>query len=709
MHFYLQSLIDKLKDSGKAINAVFSDLKLLHEYVRQNIGQFDAIDLVYLDIVMGELLRKQGCLEGCIESLTPSLSTLLEPDINLKSKLFPYLQCQTKVSNLILSVSLNLAVCYIQLRMPDECLAILEKADPFLQPQNDDTQFMQYHDRQFLQYQQACLILLKALAMAALGDFHTALDHTLLAVNQIESAISSSHTVLATSYNTFAIMSALNSNVVQATAYFDKALSIYEKSVGIKSANYIVTVFNKAFVSFVHCHDSCREAKLSDAIESVCEIFPVNHPIHSTLKTEEILFLAKKAGNSETMMQKILWDICFLSLQDHPMSWLDYPPVSKLIILGADHQVWAHLDHLKHAFPLRYSWISFCFLGAFHKLSNLHEKVFKRYGKFHIQKHAAAFLDDPTPQKTEYLLKMKDFDSCNEFYIHDVISGLIELKIFYEKCRKELGLHLETANNSENESIRNFCNERSDKVPGLKIACDYLLRDGLAILALLEAQKFGDFELDTVFSKIVIPLQFTCRGTYYGPALINHMKDLTLAKQETKNFISELWVANKSDFPGHCRPQDQNLEALFNNSAKNCFKLGTVQNVLHKSALIQERESCHQNLKSELSSEVKKKERIHRLRPQSLVRLRACWNKGFNELLLEIKDRTEEDQTFPIHSFNDKSILLNNAILKANETGEDRVKKFIAVKISQINGWQLQNLWSCLNEMSLNILDRTYR
>ena len=64
--------------------------------------------------------------------------------------------------------------------------------------------------------------------------------------------------------------------------------------------------------------------------------------------------------------------------------------------------------------------------------------------------------------------------------------------------------------------------------------------------------------------------------------------------------MNELWVSNKSDYPGHCRPQDQNLEALFNNSAKNCFKLGTVQNDVNKASLIQERETYHANLKEEL-------------------------------------------------------------------------------------------------------------
>ena len=53
----------------------------------------------------------------------------------------------------------------------------------------------------------------------------------------------------------------------------------------------------------------------------------------------------------------------------------------------------------------------------------------------------------------------------------------------------------------------------------------------------------------------------------------------------------KLWVADKSSKPGHCRPQDHNLEAMFNNSVKNCFKLGTFENVLNKASMIQERQN----------------------------------------------------------------------------------------------------------------------
>ncbi len=99
-----------------------------------------------------------------------------------------------------------------------------------------------------------------------------------------------------------------------------------------------------------------------------------------------------------------------------------------------------------------------------------------------------------------------------------------------------------------------------------------------------------------------MPLQFTARGINYGPALCYHIRDMKHLRPFEETAIRTLWVSNKSSTPGHWRPQDQNLEAMFNNSAKNCFKLGTVPNVLNKSSMIQEREQCHANLKEELKS-----------------------------------------------------------------------------------------------------------
>ena len=158
-----------------------------------------------------------------------------------------------------------------------------------------------------------------------------------------------------------------------------------------------------------------------------------------------------------------------MSLLDHPFSRIEYPPVSKSVVFGTDYQVWAHLDRLIHMNPFRYSWISSIFLGSFHKLGNLHGKLLKRYGKFHIEKHAIAFLNSPSASKVQYLLSMKDFDSSNQFYYHDVIAGLIELCLLFRNYNDK------TSNSDENETsdkslenvniteVKDFCYALSEK------------------------------------------------------------------------------------------------------------------------------------------------------------------------------------------------------------------------------------------------------
>ncbi len=71
------------------------------------------------------------------------------------------------------------------------------------------------------------------------------------------------------------------------------------------------------------------------------------------------------------------------------------------------------------------------FLGSFHKLSNFHGKLMKRYGKFHLEKLAVAFLDSPSASKVQYFISMKDFDTSNKFFYHDVVAGLTELLTMY--------------------------------------------------------------------------------------------------------------------------------------------------------------------------------------------------------------------------------------------------------------------------------------
>ena len=228
--------------------------------------------------------------------------------------------------------------------------------------------------------------------------------------------------------------------------------------------------------------------------------------------------------------------------------------------------------------------------------------------------------------------------------------------------------------------------------PALKIVSDYLFTEGLSVLGLLEAQKFGEFDLDMAFTKLITPLQFTTRGINYGPALVYHIQDMKHLRPFEETAIRTLWVSNKSDEPCHCRPQDQNLVALFNNSAKNCFKVGTVQNMLNKASMIQEREKCHRNLKLELMSDNSTKPTTYKFRYNSFIRLRASWHKGLILLVHKLKSNKQGNlllhTLYPLHC---KDISLNKELLYVRKLGEERRDKFVAVKINQVNGWCLEN------------------
>ena len=139
--------------------------------------------------------------------------------------------------------------------------------------------------------------------------------------------------------------------------------------------------------------------------------------------------------------------------------------------------------------------------------------------------------------------------------------------------------------------------------------------------------------------------------------------------------VENLWVVNKCSSPGHCRPQDQNLEAMFNNSAKNCFKLGSIQNVLNKSSLIQERERCHKNLKTELNlHNSMAKPGKHEFRSSSIAQLRASWRRGLAHIFQSIKESNQEEPTAQnVVSLHSDSIILNPDLVNARETGRERL------------------------------------
>ena len=292
---------------------------------------------------------------------------------------------------------------------------------------------------------------------------------------------------------------------------------------------------------------------------------------------------------------------------------------------------------------------------------------------------------------------MKDFDTSNQFYYHDVIAGITELLLAYLKHRSKDENSFHESNAVEDVDITKvweFCKEYGKYQPELKVIDSYLFEEGLSVLGLLEAQKYGDFDLDMLFTKLILPLQFTVRGISYGPALCYHIRDMNLIRPFEETAVRSLWVSNKSNEPGHCRPQDQNLEVLFNNSAKNCFKLGTVQNVLNRASMIQERELCHGNLKQEMDIDnCWTKPSKHQFKADSFIRLRACLHRGLKVVLdnLQLAKSNFNDKPVQLHALHFINIAINHDVVNVEEIGKDRVKKFVSVKIAQPDGWKLQN------------------
>ena len=131
------------------------------------------------------------------------------------------------------------------------------------------------------------------------------------------------------------------------------------------------------------------------------------------------------------------------------------------------------------------------------------------------------------------------------------------------------------------------------------------------------------------------------------------------------------------------------MEALFNNSANNCFKLGTVQNVLNKASIIQERELCHRNLKQELDIDncwtIPSK---HQFKAGSFTPLHACWGRGLKVVFenLQLAKSSFNDQPVQLNALHSINNAINHDVVNVEEIGKDRIKKFVSVKIAQLDG-----------------------
>ena len=142
-----------------------------------------------------------------------------------------------------------------------------------------------------------------------------------------------------------------------------------------------------------------------------------------TAVTEDEEINRPHVNPSEINFTKVMFQMV-----DYPFAWIDFHPSNHFIIFRADSQVWEHLEKLKIEYPFKYQWFK-TWMGEFHKLGNLHQRVAKRFLNIHLEKHATAYLNDPTPAKLQRFIKFDDFDQCNDFFLIDVVPGISELLV----------------------------------------------------------------------------------------------------------------------------------------------------------------------------------------------------------------------------------------------------------------------------------------
>ena len=267
-----------------------------------------------------------------------------------------------------------------------------------------------------------------------------------------------------------------------------------------------------------------------DAVKDIFSKLDLQH--HLGIKS-----LVEKLESTEQLQSEELMTLSCFQLVDYPFSWIDFHPSKHFVIFGADSQVWEHLEQLKIQFPFKYQWFK-GWMGEFHKLSNLHQRVGKRFLKFHLEKHAAAYLDDPTPAKLQKFIKFDDFISSNDFFLTDVLAGISELLLV---CSKVTSKESDTITFTD---LHSFCESYEDHHPEMKLIKQYLLRYGTCLIGLLEAQKFGNYDLNLAMTKMLCPLNFTTRATHYAPDTVGHihnMEILSASEKEIGRFLFTLF------------------------------------------------------------------------------------------------------------------------------------------------------------------------
>ena len=147
-------------------------------------------------------------------------------------------------------------------------------------------------------------------------------------------------------------------------------------------------------------------AKISTRLDVAQQIQRLHDPNDTLQDLISPLLACRKLLSEETSNHNFrdYWQSSYIQLCDQPLGWIDYCPFDKTIVLGADSQVWEHVEKCINTWPSKYQWIALPWLGEFHKLKNHHLKLKKRYAEFHLEEHVRHYLDDPTKSKLQKFL-----------------------------------------------------------------------------------------------------------------------------------------------------------------------------------------------------------------------------------------------------------------------------------------------------------------
>ena len=134
-----------------------------------------------------------------------------------------------------------------------------------------------------------------------------------------------------------------------------------------------------------------------------------------------------------------------------------------------------------------------------------------------------------------------------------------------------------------------------------KVIKDYLSLYNPCLISLLEGQKFGNHILSPEMTKELCPLNFTTRGTHYGPDTDGHIRNLVSLTMSEELICKQFFILNHKTDLGHRMAQDRAHEENFNKDLKNDFRVGTVKNIVKQAAPCQKRQESHKRLHEKIT------------------------------------------------------------------------------------------------------------